>query len=154
MFLLPPLILFVLEIFAFIAVGHAIGWLPDVLLLLGTSLVGAQLLRIQGRAAIERISQAVAERRAPGHAAIDRLLGFVGALLVVIPGFITDALGLLLLFAPTRALARRSMSRHYAGRLMTFAAATGRFAPGGNRGRPPADVDSTAVEDDLGQLEG
>jgi hypothetical protein len=48
-------------------------------------------------------------------------------------------------------LARRSLSRHYAGRLVNFAASTGRFAPGGRTGRP-ADVDSTAVDDDLGQL--
>jgi hypothetical protein len=43
------------------------------------------------------------------------------------------------------------MSRHYAGRVMSFVAASGRFAPGA-RARPPADVDSTAVDEDLDEL--
>ena len=42
----------VLEVFAFIEVGLAIGWLWAVVLLVGTSVLGVQLLRIQGRAAI------------------------------------------------------------------------------------------------------
>ncbi|HTD08030.1 MAG TPA: FxsA family protein [Solirubrobacteraceae bacterium] len=138
------------EVLVFIEVGLAIGWLWALVLLVGTSMLGVQLLRIQGRAAIERVSLAVSERRAPGAAALDGALGFVGGLLLVVPGFISDAFGVLLLAAPTRALTRRWISRHYAGRVMRFVAATGRFGPGGRM--RPADVDSTAVEDDQGWL--
>jgi UPF0716 protein FxsA len=140
----------VAEVFVFIEVGLAIGWLWALVLLVGTSMLGVQLLRIQGRAAIERVSLAVSERRAPGAAALDGALGFVGGLLLVVPGFISAVFGVLLLAAPTRALARRWISRHYAGRVMRFVAATGRFGPGGHM--RPADVDSTAVEDDQGWL--
>ena len=152
MLLLVLIGLFAAEVAAFIVVGHAIGWLWAVLLLFGTSLVGWQYLRIQGRAAIERVSRAVSERGAPGRAAVDGVLGFVGGVLLVVPGFVTDAFGVLLALPPTRALVRRSLSRRYAGRVVRFASATGRFAPGGWPGRP-ADVESTAVEDDLGRLE-
>lgn len=148
---IPLIVLIAAEVLAFTEVGHAIGWLPAVVLLLGTSVIGVQLLRIQGRAAIERVSLAVSERRAPGRAALDGALGFIGGVLLVVPGFVTDALGALLIFRPTRALARRWISHHYAGRVMSFAAATGRFAPRGRSSRP-ADVDSTAVDDDLDQL--
>jgi UPF0716 protein FxsA len=141
----------VLEVFVFVEVGRAIGWLLAAVLLLGTSVLGVQLLRIQGRAAIERVSLAVSERRAPARAAIDGALGFLGAVLLVVPGFVTDFLGALLMLPPTRALGRRWISRHYAARVMSFAANAGRFAPGG-RGAQPADVESTAVEDDLDQL--
>jgi UPF0716 protein FxsA len=141
----------VVEVFVFIEVGRAIGWLLAVVLLLGTSVLGARLLRIQGRAAIERVSLAVSERRAPAIAAIDGALGFLGGVLLVVPGFVTDVLGALLMFPPTRALARRRLSRHYAGRTMSFLATTGRFASG-NRGARPADVESTAVDDDRDQL--
>jgi UPF0716 protein FxsA len=141
-----------LEVLVFIEVGLAIGWLPAVLLLLGTSVLGVWLVRIQGRAAIQRVSLAVSERRAPGRAAIDGALGFLGGLLLVVPGFLTDALGALLLLTPTRALARRWLSRHYAGRAMSFVATTGRFAAGA-RGARPADVESTAVEEDRDQLD-
>jgi len=142
-----------LEIFVFIEVGHAIGWLLAVVILLGTSVLGGQLLRIQGRSAIQRVSVAVSERRAPGRAAIDGLLGFLGAVLLVVPGFVTDAFGSLLLLPPTRSLTRRWLSRHYAGRTMRFVASTGRFASR-DRGWRPDDVDSTAIDDDrpgLGQ---
>jgi UPF0716 protein FxsA len=141
----------VLEVFVFIEVGLAIGWLPAVVLLLGTSVIGVQLLRIQGRSAIERVSVAVSEHRAPGAAALDGALGFLGGLLLVVPGFISDTLGALLMFTPTRALTRRWISRHYAGRMMRFVAATGRFRSGA-RGMRPADVESTAIDDDQGQL--
>ena len=141
----------VLEVFVFIEAGRAIGWLPAVVLVIGTSVLGTQLLRIQGRAAIERVSLAVSEHRAPGRAAVDGALGFLGAALLVVPGFVTAVLGALLLFPATRRLARRWMSRHYASRVMRFTAAAGRFAPG-NRGAPSFDVESTAAGDDPGQL--
>lgn len=141
----------VLEVVVFIEVGHAIGWRFAILLLIATSVLGARLLRTQGRAAIGRVTLAVAENRAPARAAVDGLLGFLGAALLVIPGFVTDALGALLLLAPTRRLAAGWISHHYEGRVMRFAAATGRFASG-RRAGAPADVESTAVEDDVDRL--
>jgi UPF0716 protein FxsA len=137
----------VLEVFAFIEVGGAIGWLLAVVILLGTSVVGVQVLRIQGRSTVARVTLAVSEHRVPARAAIDGLLGFLGGFLLVVPGFVTDALGLVLLLPPTRALTRRWLSRHYSGRAMRFVASTGRFAARGRAGRP-GDVDSTVVEED------
>lgn len=141
----------VLEVFVFIEVGRTIGWLLALLLLLATSVLGARLLRIQGRAAIERFSLALSERRAPARAAIDGALGFVGGVLLVIPGFVTDALGGLLVFPPTRSLTRRWLSRHYAGRIASFLAAAGRF-PTRERPARPVDVESTAFDEDSEQL--
>jgi UPF0716 protein FxsA len=151
MFLLVLIGVPVLELFVFIEVGRAIGWLPAVVLLLGISLLGVRLLRIQGRSAIDRVSLAVSEHRAPARAAVDGALGFLGALLLVIPGFVTALFGALLLFPLTRTLTRRWISRHYAARVMSFAATAGRFAPG-NRVAPSFDIESTAVDDDLDQL--
>jgi UPF0716 protein FxsA len=153
MFALLLIVAPVAEVLVFIEVGLAIGWLTDVVLLLGTSVLGGWLLRVQGRVAIQRVSLAVSERRAPGAAAIDGALGFLGAGLLVVPGFITDALGVLLVFPPTRTVARRWISRRYEGRVMRFVANVGRVAPGG-RGVRPADVESTAVEDDPRELRG
>lgn len=141
----------VAEVFVFIVVGQAIGWLPAVVLLFGSSVVGTRLARIQGRSAVERVSLAVSEHRAPARAAIDGALGFLGGVLLAIPGFLTDVLGAVLVFPPTRALTRRWISRHYAGRTVSFITTAGRFASG-RRGARPADVESTAVEEDLDQL--
>jgi UPF0716 protein FxsA len=152
MFLLALIIVPVIELLAFVEVGRAIGWLAAIVLLIATSLLGAQLLRSQARLAIERVSLAVAGRRPSAGEAIDGALGFLGAALLVIPGFVTDVLGVVLLLPFTRRLVRRRISRHYAARLMSFSARAGRFAPGAGRARYPADVESTAIEDELDEL--
>jgi UPF0716 protein FxsA len=141
----------VVEVFVFIEVGRAIGWLLAVVLLLATSVLGARLLRIQGRSAVERVSLAVSEHRAPARAALDGALGFLGAALLVVPGFVTDAFGALLMLPPTRTLTRRWISRHYGGRAMSLIATAGRFASR-ERGARPADVESTVIDDDLDEL--
>ncbi|HEX7610375.1 MAG TPA: FxsA family protein [Solirubrobacteraceae bacterium] len=141
----------VAELFAFIEVGLAIGWLATIVLLLATSVLGWRLLRIQGRTAIERVSLAVSEHRAPAPAAIDGALGFLGAALLVLPGFITDVLGGVLLLRPIRTLARRWLAAHYAGRVIGYVVTAGRFA-GARPASRPADVDSTAVEHEPEQL--
>jgi UPF0716 protein FxsA len=155
MFLLALIGVPVLEVFAFIEVGHAIGWLPALVLLLATSVLGVRLVRVQGRATVERVSLAVSERREPAQTALDGALGFLGSLLLAVPGFVTDVFGALLLLPPTRALTRRWIARRYVSSVMRFAAAGRRFAPGG-RGtrspRPPADVESTAIEIDQDEL--
>jgi UPF0716 protein FxsA len=150
MFLLVLFGVPLLEVFVFIEVGRAIGWLLAVALLLGSSVIGAHLMRVQGRSAIERVSRAVSEHRAPAGAAIDGALGFLGAALLALPGFVTDVFGGLLLFPSTRTRIRRWLSRRYAGRTMSFVAMAGRYAD--RRGAPSADVESTAVEDDADQL--
>ena len=151
MFLIALLAAPVVEIFVFIEVGLAIGWVPAAVLLIGTSVLGVTLLRVQGRFALQRLSLAVSERRAPGGAALDGALGFLGCILLVAPGFVTDAVGMLLLFPPTRGVLRRWLSRSYARRAMGFAATAARFAPR-DHAVWPADVESTAVEDDQDQL--
>ena len=77
MFLLFLIAMLVAEIIAFIEVGHAIGWLLAIVALIGISVLGTQVVRIQGRSAIERVSLAVSEHRPPARAAIDGLLGFL-----------------------------------------------------------------------------
>jgi UPF0716 protein FxsA len=141
----------IVEVLVFIEIARAIGWLLAIVLLLATSTLGARLLRAQGRLAIKRISLAVSERRGPAQVAIESTLGFLGGVLLVAPGFVTDAVGALLLLPPTRKLTGRWLSHHYAGRTMSFVAAAGRFASGDRSVRPP-DVESTVVEDDLNQL--
>jgi UPF0716 protein FxsA len=153
MFVLLLIAVPVLEVFVLIEVAQAIGWLAALLLLAGASLLGMRLVPVEGRAAIAQVSLAVSGRPQPAGAALDGALRFLGSLLLAIPGFVTDALGALLLLRPTRALARRWVSHRYAARLMRFVTASSRFAPRGRgRGRWPADVESTAVEDDLDRL--
>jgi len=152
MFLLALIGVPILELLVLVEVARAIGWQAALVVLIVSSLCGWRVLRVQGRVAIDGVMLAVAERRPPGRAAVDGALGFLGGVLLVVPGFLTAVVGLALVFPPTRSLARGWLSRRYGGRAMSFLATAGRFTAG-RRDMPHADVDSTAFEDDTGRLD-
>jgi UPF0716 protein FxsA len=149
---LLPIVVLAAEVLVFIEIGHAIGWPTATLLVVGISLLGVLLLRVHGRAAIGRVSLAVSERRMPGQAALDGALGLLGCMLLILPGFLTGVFGMLLLLPACRRLVRVLLVRHYAARLTGFVAMTGRFSARARGAPSAADVESTAIEDDLDQL--
>jgi UPF0716 protein FxsA len=108
-------ILFVLvpiaEIYVIIQVGQAIGALWTVLILIVDSLIGARLLGWQGRRAWGAFQGALAEGRIPHREVLDGVLIILGGAFLLTPGFITDAVGLLLLIPPTRAAFRGLLTR-------------------------------------------
>ena len=152
MFALLLLILWPLaELFVAIKVAEAIGVLLTVILLLAGWPVGMWLTKAEGRAAWRRLSAAVTQsdpRRPPGREVIDGALVLVGGFLLMVPGFITDGVGLLLLLAPTRSVARGAIMRNFQSRLVIAATRFSR-AP-----RSDYDVDSTATDLDRAQLHG
>ncbi len=85
------------EIVAFIAVVDWLGAGPAVLLGLGSTLLGAARLKRLGGAAFGRLREAASGRANQEEAFIDGALDALGAVLLILPGFITDALGLALL---------------------------------------------------------
>ena len=133
------------ELLAAIGVAELIGVLPMLLLLVLSIPLGFWVLREQGRGAWRRLRAAVAAGRSPGNQVIDGGLIVAGAALLIVPGFITDVLGLLLLVGPVRALARRGIARNARSRFVVQATSFG-------RGRRPYDVDSTATDIDGAQL--
>src|SRR3954468_2308031 len=105
------IVLPIAEIYVIIKVGEAIGVLPTIALLIVDGFVGAALARSQGRAAWARFNQALAEGRVPARETFDGAMIIVGGAVLLAPGFITDAIGLLLLIPPTRALLRGVIAR-------------------------------------------
>ena len=101
----------VIEISVIIQVGQWIGFLNTVGLLLLVSLLGAWLVKRQGLGVMARIRAQRSAGRLPATEAFDGALILVAGVLLVIPGFVTDAFGLLLLFPPIRAVVRRFVSR-------------------------------------------
>lgn len=100
------------ELYVIIAVvGEAIGPLWTILLLVADSILGAALLRSQGRAVWRRFNEALQAGRMPHREVLDGVLVIFGGALLLTPGFITDIAGLLLLIPPTRALVRRLIVR-------------------------------------------
>jgi len=113
LFIVVPL----LELYIIIQVGGALGAGPTVFILLLDSILGAVLLRAQGRAAWVRFNRALAESRMPAKEVLDGVLIIFGGALLLTPGFLTDILGLILLIPPTRAGFRALMRRVLVGRL-------------------------------------
>ncbi len=101
----------VVEISVIIQVGQWIGFLNTVGLLLLVSLLGAWLVKRQGLGVVARIREQRSAGRLPAAEVFDGALILVAGVLLVIPGFVTDALGLLLLVPPIRAVARRFLTR-------------------------------------------
>jgi len=140
------------ELFVIIQVGQAIGVWPTVAILLADSLIGAILLRTQGRTAWRRFMAAVSEGRVPTKEVLDGVLVIFGGAFLITPGFITDVFGILFLLPPTRALARRLMLRNVAARMAAGATSWGVGRVAGRRAGRPYDVEGTAVERDQERL--
>jgi UPF0716 protein FxsA len=142
MLVFPLLILWLIaEVVVAIEVAQLIGVLATVLLLIVAMPVGARLMRTEGRAAWRRLSAAVAVGRPPGREVADGALVLIGGALLIVPGFIGDVVGLLLLARPTRSIARRGVQRNVRNRIFVQATRFGRPAEA-------YDVDSTASDVD------
>jgi UPF0716 protein FxsA len=122
------IVLPIAEIYVIIKVGEAIGALPTIALLLLDGLLGAALLRSQGRAAWRRFNEALAAGRIPAREVFDGAMVILGGALLLTPGFITDAVGLLLLVPPTRA-AFRGLAARMARRRTAFVVRTVPWGP-------------------------
>jgi UPF0716 protein FxsA len=138
-------VLAVAEIIVFVLVAHATSWPSAVLLTIVTSLVGMSLAT---RAASRTVRDARRSGRAGGDGAqvsdavADGAVAFVGSLLLVLPGFVTDAAGTLMVFRPTRTFVRRVVGRRIAGRVMRSRVVT--VWPAG-RPRPTSPADGHDV---------
>ena len=91
------LLLVIVEITVFVLVANAIGWWWAVLAGVATTVLGGILAKREGVRAWQRLRAAVSEGRPPGGEAGTGVAGLAGALLLLAPGFVTDAAGLLLL---------------------------------------------------------
>jgi UPF0716 protein FxsA len=105
------LVLPVAELYAIYKVGDAIGVVWTFLLLAADSVIGALLLRSQGRAVWRRFNEALSQGRMPHREVQDGVLVIFGGAFLITPGFITDILGLLMLIPPTRSVIRRIAMR-------------------------------------------
>ena len=123
----------IIEIWLLIQVGQAIGGWPTLLLLVIDSLLGAWLLRREGRRTWRAFRQALEEHRVPAREVADGVLVIVGGALLITPGFLSDVVGLLCLLPPTRGALRPVLTRFFARRL----GVAGIVTRAGTHRRPP-----------------
>ena len=108
-FVAAPLI----ELYLLIEVGSVIGALPTIALSIFTALLGGALVRVQGFRVLFRAQSSLEKREVPAFELIEGALLLLVGLALLLPGFVTDAVGFLLLVPPLR---RRLILRWLAAR--------------------------------------
>jgi len=109
------LVLAELVVFVLVAQWIGVGW--TILATLATSVLGWMLLARQGTRALAELRERARTRRSPGAELGNAGLVAAGGLLMVLPGFIGDLIGLLCLLPGTRNLVRAGLTRLVAARL-------------------------------------
>ena len=101
-FTLIPLV----EIYLLIKLGQNFGAITSILLVIFTGILGAYLAKMEGLRTLFRLQETLREGGMPGEELLDALLIALAGLVLITPGFITDAVGFLLLVPFTRMLVK------------------------------------------------
>ncbi|MCD6676663.1 FxsA family protein [Vibrio cholerae] len=138
-----PILLFlfiavpVIEIALFIQVGGVLGVWPTIALVLLTAIVGASLVRSQGLQTLLTVQQRLAQGQLPAQQILEGVMLAVAGVLLLIPGFFTDILGMLVLLpAPRAYFAKQLMSRVVVGNIHASGAGFEQPNPFHNRANP------------------
>lgn len=137
------------EIAGFVIVGKAIGLWATLGLVVLSTFLGAALLRIQGLSILKRLSRESNGGGVPGKDLVHGAMIVVAAFLLLVPGFITDLLGLLLFIPGVRDIAWKYLSRRIVilGSSPAFTRSRGAGGPQGPRGTGPVvDLDLNDFE--------
>ncbi|GIX48137.1 MAG: hypothetical protein KatS3mg131_2348 [Candidatus Tectimicrobiota bacterium] len=113
LFLAVPLV----EIALFIEIGARIGTLTTLLIIFCTAILGAMLARHEGLKTWWRIQERLRSGQLPDEELLDGLLILLAGALLLTPGFLTDAVGLLLLYQGSRQPLKRWLQARLRRRL-------------------------------------
>jgi UPF0716 protein FxsA len=91
-----------LEIVLLIKAGETIGFWPTVAILIASAALGMIVIREQGLSMVSRMLAAMSEGRFPLEPLLDGYVLVMAGFLLIVPGFLSDAIGLLLLVPPLR----------------------------------------------------
>lgn len=130
-----------LEIFVFIEVGSELGaWLTIALIIL-TAVIGLSLVRIQGFYTLMEVQRKINLGEPPAREMLSGIMLAVSGVLLVLPGFVSDLGGLILLLPPVRnALATRLIAQAEVQRTQGGHTYTGKYYRTDNTPPPQAGV--------------
>ena len=119
------------ELYLVLVAAARVGALPTLLLLILGAVAGTVVMRYHGIASVVRLRSALAGGQSPAGPMLEGLLAQIAGVLLVVPGFITDAVGVCLLIAPLR----RRLASRLTGRRGANAGAQARIIEGEFRSR-------------------
>jgi len=108
----------IVELAVIIQVGQAIGVVETLLLMVLVSIVGAWLVKREGIGVWRRAQRQLDTGVMPGRELVDGVLIMVAGALLLLPGFVSDCLGILLLLPPVRAVVRGLVIRRLRTRVV------------------------------------
>lgn len=103
----------VLELALLVWLGQQVGFWPTVGLIVGTALLGSYLAHREGLSALARFRERVASGGMPGSELTDGIIILIAGALLLTPGVLTDLVGFLGLFPPTRAVVKRLITKRF-----------------------------------------
>ena len=107
------IILPIVEIYLFIKIGSQIGALPTISLIFITAFIGVLYARYEGFNTLKSGMSQLIKNELPIYEIVSGAALAFAALLLILPGFATDVLGLLIIFPPTRKLLLKNISKNY-----------------------------------------
>lgn len=115
---MPLLIIFIIvpiiEIALFIQVGGWLGLWPTLAIVVLTAVIGTYLLRLQGMAELAKLQGSMQGNGSPVDPIANGALILVAGVLLLTPGFFTDAVGFALLTPPVRAVVIKWLAARFA----------------------------------------
>jgi len=124
----------IIEIALFIQVGGWLGLWPTIAIVILTAAIGTVLLRAQGLAALGELQRRLSAGEDPSATLAHGAMILVAGVLLLTPGFFTDAIGFGLLMPPVRAAGIRLAVR-FARSRMTQVHMSAHMGAGGQRGQ-------------------
>ena len=106
----------IIEIYLFIKIGSQIGAFNTISLIFVTAILGVWYARYEGFNTLKSGLSQLIKNELPLYEIISGAALAVAAILLIIPGFATDFLGLIMIFAPTRKLLFGKISKNYSKR--------------------------------------
>ena len=137
-----------LEIAVFIQVGGWLGLWPTLALVVLSAVIGTWELRAQGLATLARARAVIDAGQVPTREIFDGACLLIAGVLLLTPGFVTDALGLLLFVPAVRAALRRWLARRVSASATTRVFVDGAEVRPAKGGGPVIDGDYRDVSDD------
>ena len=113
MLLLLIIFIPIIEIYLFIKIGSQIGALTTISLIFLTAFVGVLYARYEGFNTLRSGMSQIIRNELPIYEIVSGAALAFAALLLILPGFATDILGLLIIFPPTRKLFLKNVSKNY-----------------------------------------
>lgn len=140
-------ILPLIEIGLFTTLGAWLGLWSTLAIVLAGAVLGVSVIRKNSAASLLSLRSAMQDRRDPGLDMADSALTFLAGVLLIIPGFLTDAMGLLLLVPAVRRVVMSQVGKRFGAGSVVF------FSQSGMSARPSEPDGGDTIDGDFIEID-